>query len=59
VGQLCRLGHRSFPGAGRVRRVAFKNTGNGLVVPIHLVWMKDRPLGMAARSFLQLLNDAA
>lgn len=45
--------------AGRVRRVAFKNTGNGLVVPIHLVWMKDRPLGMAARSFLQLLNDAA
>ena len=42
--------------AGRVRRVAFKNTGNGLVVPIHLVWMKDRPLGMAARSFLQLLT---
>ncbi len=45
--------------AGRVRCVAFKNTGNGLVVPIHLVWMKDRPLGMAARSFLQLLSEAA
>ena len=42
--------------AGRVRCVAFKNTGNGLVVPIHLVWMKDRPLGVAARSFLQLLT---
>jgi DNA-binding transcriptional LysR family regulator len=56
-GQLCRLGHCQHSlAAGRVRCVAFKNTGNGLVVPIHLVWMKDRPLGMAARSFLQLLT---
>ena len=44
--------------AGRVRRLAFKNTGNGLALPIHLVWMKDRPLGMAARTFLQLLAEA-
>ncbi|OBV40895.1 LysR family transcriptional regulator [Janthinobacterium psychrotolerans] len=44
--------------AGRVRRLAFKNTGNGLALPIHLVWMKDRPPGMAARAFLQLLAEA-
>jgi len=44
--------------AGRVRQVAFKNTGNGLALAIHLVWTKDRPLGLAARSFLQLLAEA-
>lgn len=45
--------------AGRVRRVAFKNTGNGLPLPIHLVWMQDRPLGVAGRAFLQLLATGA
>ncbi|KAB8044430.1 LysR family transcriptional regulator [Janthinobacterium aquaticum] len=44
---------------GRVRRVAFKNTGNGLPLPIHLVWMQDRPLGVAGRAFLQLLAAGA
>jgi len=45
--------------AGRVRQVAFKNTGNGLPLPIHLVWMQDRPLGVAGRAFLQLLAAGA
>jgi len=45
--------------AGRVRQVAFKNTGNGLPLPVHLVWMQDRPLGVAGRALLQLLAAGA
>lgn len=43
---------------GRLRRIAFKNTRNGLLNPVHIVWLKTRPLGKAAREFVQLLTQS-
>ncbi|CDG82529.1 LysR family transcriptional regulator [Janthinobacterium agaricidamnosum] len=43
---------------GRLRRIEFKNTRNGLFCPVHIVWMHNAPLGKAAREFVQLLSQA-
>ena len=44
---------------GRLIRLKFKNTKNELRLPIHLVWLKSRPLDKAARELVALMRDAS
>ncbi|AVO60718.1 LysR family transcriptional regulator [Pseudomonas chlororaphis] len=42
--------------AGRFKRLTFKNIDNGLLLPVHAVWLKNQPLQKAAQAFVQLLG---
>lgn len=43
---------------GRLVRLTFKNTHNALRLPMHLVWLKSRPLDRAARELVALMQQA-
>lgn len=45
--------------SGRLVRLRFKNTHNALRLPMHLVWLKNRPLDRAARELVDLLQQSA
>ncbi len=45
--------------SGRLARLRFKNTHNALRLPMHLVWLKNRPLDRAARELVTLMQGAA
>ncbi|MFK3772639.1 LysR family transcriptional regulator [Pseudomonas sp. NPDC089406] len=45
-------------GAGRLVRLAFGNTRNELQLPVHAFWLKQQPLGQAARALVKLLSSA-
>jgi len=42
--------------AGRLQRLHFKNIDNGLVLPVHAVWLKNQPLQKGALALVQLLS---
>jgi DNA-binding transcriptional LysR family regulator len=41
----------------RLVRLKFKNTKNELRLPIHLIWLKNRPLEKAARELVALMQE--
>lgn len=41
---------------GRLTRLAFKNIENGLLLPVHAVWLRSQPLQKAAQAFVQLIS---
>jgi len=41
--------------SGRLKRLNFKNIENGLLLPVHAVWLKRQPLQKAAAAFVQLM----
>ena len=43
---------------GRLVRLKFKNTKNELRLPMHLIWLKNRPLDKAARELVALMCEA-
>ncbi|HDS1234693.1 LysR family transcriptional regulator [Pluralibacter gergoviae] len=45
--------------SGRLVRLRFKNTHNALRLPMHLVWLKNRPLDRAARELVDLMQQSA
>ncbi|MBK5543092.1 LysR family transcriptional regulator [Pseudomonas sp. TH07] len=42
--------------SGRLKRLRFKNIENGLLLPVHAVWLKNQPLQKAALAFVQLMS---
>lgn len=58
------LGWGNFPlsviepllASGRLKRLSFKNIENGLLLPVHAVWLKNQPLQKAALAFVQLMG---
>lgn len=43
---------------GRLKRLNFNNTENGLLLPVHALWLKSQPLQKAALALVQLLTAA-
>ena len=43
--------------AGRLVRLAFRNTRNELQLPVHALWRKSQPLGQAARALVGMLTS--
>ncbi|RLU10218.1 LysR family transcriptional regulator [Pseudomonas prosekii] len=42
--------------AGRLKRLSFRNIENGLLLPVHAVWLKSQPLQKAALAFVGLMS---
>lgn len=42
--------------AGRLKRLSFRNIENGLVLPVHAVWLKSQPLQKGALAFVELMG---
>jgi len=42
----------------RLKRLSFRNIENGLVLPVHAVWLKSQPLQKGALAFVQLMANA-
>ncbi|MHC8306938.1 LysR family transcriptional regulator [Pseudomonas sp. PB3P13] len=42
--------------AGRLKRLSFRNVENGLVLPVHAVWLKSQPLQKGASAFVRLMS---
>ena len=42
--------------AGRLKRLRFRNIDNGLVLPVHAVWLKRQPLQKGALAFVDLMS---
>ncbi|QXI27379.1 LysR family transcriptional regulator [Pseudomonas vanderleydeniana] len=59
------LGWGNFPLAvvapllelGRLKRLDFRNVENGLLLPVHAVWLKHQPLGKGAAALVQCLAE--
>lgn len=45
--------------AGRLKRLRFRNIDNGLVLPVHAVWLKRQPLQKGALAFVELMSHTA
>jgi len=43
--------------AGRLKRLSFRNIENGLVLPVHAVWLKSQPLQKGALAVVELLAN--
>lgn len=43
--------------AGRVRVLAFDNLENGVTMPVHLVWLRRKPVRRAAGDVIALMRD--
>lgn len=43
--------------AGRLQRLNFRNIENGLVLPVHAVWLKSQPLQKGALAFVELMAN--
>ncbi len=42
--------------SGRLQRLNFRNIENGLVMPVHAVWLKSQPLQKGAHALVELLG---
>lgn len=42
--------------SGRLKRLNFRNIENGLVLPVHAVWLKSQPLQKGALALVELLG---
>jgi DNA-binding transcriptional LysR family regulator len=42
--------------SGRLKRLNFRNIENGLVMPVHAVWLKSQPLQKGAHALVELLG---
>ncbi|MDI2591530.1 LysR family transcriptional regulator [Pseudomonas sp. 681] len=42
--------------AGRLKRLSFRNIDNGLVLPVHAVWLKSQPLQKGALALVKLMS---
>ena len=42
--------------SGRLQRLNFRNIENGLVLPVHAVWLKSQPLQKGASALVELLS---
>ena len=42
---------------GRLKRLNFRNIENGLVMPVHAVWLKSHPLQKGASALVQLMAN--
>lgn len=42
--------------SGRLKRLNFRNIENGLVMPVHAVWLKSQPLQKGALALVELLG---
>lgn len=42
---------------GRLKRLSFRNIENGLVLPVHAVWLKSQPLQKGAAALVQRLSQ--
>lgn len=49
---------RAHLAAGQLVKIPLQNFTNGLQLWVDVVWVKTRPLGLAAQRFLQLIEDA-
>ncbi|WP_095145299.1 MULTISPECIES: LysR family transcriptional regulator [unclassified Pseudomonas] len=45
--------------SGRLKRLGFRNIENGLVLPVHAVWLKSQPLQKGALAFVELMAGQA
>ncbi len=45
--------------SGRLKRLSFRNIENGLVLPVHAVWLKNQPLQKGALAFVELMAGQA
>ena len=45
-------------GAGQLVEVRFGNMGNQLRLWVDVVWQNDRPLGLGAQRFIELMRQA-
>ena len=45
--------------AGTLVEMAFENLSNGVALWVDVVWSKERPLGLGARRFVALMQQAA
>ena len=43
--------------AGRLKRLSFRNIENGLVLPVHAIWLKSQPLQKGALAVVELLAN--
>ncbi|WP_409317149.1 LysR family transcriptional regulator [Pseudomonas sp. KCJK9016] len=43
--------------SGRLKRLNFRNIENGLVLPVHAVWLKSQPLQKGALALVELLGN--
>lgn len=43
--------------SGRLKRLNFRNIENGLVLPVHVVWLKSQPLQKGAMALVKLLGS--
>lgn len=61
------LGWGNFPLAvvapllaqGRLKRLDFRNVENGLLLPVHAIWLRHQPLGQGAAALVQFLGTGA
>ncbi len=44
---------------GRLQRLQFKNIENGLSMPVHAVWLRERPLQQGAAALVRTLGEMA
>lgn len=42
--------------AGRLKSLRFRNVENGLLLPVHAVWLKSQPLKKGAAAFVELMG---
>jgi DNA-binding transcriptional LysR family regulator len=47
---------QSLLDSGRLKRLNFRNIENGLVLPVHAVWLKSQPLQKGALALVELLG---
>lgn len=43
--------------SGRLKRLNFRNIENGLVLPVHAVWLKSQPLQKGAAALVEILGS--
>jgi len=49
---------RAAVAAGRLRLLKFENTRNGVPLPVHLVWLRRKPLRKAAGEVVELMRTS-
>ena len=42
--------------SGRLKSLSFRNVENGLLLPVHAVWLKNQPLQKGASAFVELMS---
>lgn len=57
-GAISAVAGRAAAGAGAADAAEIQNTKNELRLPMHLIWLKSRPLDKAARELVELMRAA-